>query len=140
MAERKRETKDYLKKQVQGHKRIGEGLTFEKKMGQYLSQKGYKIYYEKKIGEYRFDVFGVNDDNWTGESYYIIECKNKSRVTLADIIRFKKKLDIFYEKLTESILINKAPVIALLAYTGELPADAKDAVKGFKPLIQFKKF
>ena len=140
MAERKRETKENLKKQVQGHKRVGEGLTFEKKMGQYLSQQGYKIIYERKIGAYRFDVFGVKDDNWTGKSYFIIECKNKSRVTLADIVRFKKKLDLFYEKLPGSILIDKAPVQALLAYTGELPTDAKDAVKGFKPSIKFKKF
>jgi hypothetical protein len=137
MAERKRETKESLKRQVKGHKTIGQGLTFEKKMGQFLSQQGYKISYEKKIGSYRFDVFGVKEDMWAGNSYLIIECKNKSRVTLAEIVRFKKKLDMFYQKLPEDIIINKPPVRALLAYTGELPLDAKDLVKGFKPTITF---
>ena len=127
-------------KKSRGHKAVITGMSFEKKLGEYLSQKGYKISYEKKIGQDRFDVFGIQEDIWAGKSYFIVECKNKSRVTLADIMNFKRKLRRFYEGLPGDMILGKAPVKALLAYTGELPKDAEEAVKDFKPSIKFKKF
>jgi hypothetical protein len=140
MVRGKRETKEHLIKQVQGHKRVGKGLILEKEMGEYLSKQDYKISYEKPIGKDRFDVFGVKVDFLGAKSYFIVECKNKSRVTLAEILNFKRKLRRFYEGLPGDIIFGKAPVQALLAYTGELPKDAEEAVRGFKPLIKFKKF
>ena len=127
-------------KKSRGHKAVIKGLSFEKRIGEHLSQKGYKISYEKPVGKDRFDVFGVEEDFFGSESYCIVECKNKPRVTLADITRFRSKLRRFYESLPESLLINKAHVEAILAYTGELPKDAKEAVRDFKPAIRFKKF
>ena len=140
MAKEKRKTKEHLKKQVQGYKRVSKGLILEKEVMQYLSGQDYKVYKEKSIGKDRFDVFGIKEDIWGGKSYFIVECKNKTRVTLADINHFKKKLDKFYAGFKEDMLGNKVPVQALLAYTGELPTDVEYAVKGFKPLINFKKF
>lgn len=127
-------------KKSRGHKAVITGQTFEKKLGEYLSQQEYKISYEKLIGKDRFDVFGVKEDIWAGTSYCIVECKHKPRVTLADITRFRSKLRRFYESLPESIFVSKAPVKAILAYTGDLPKDAEEAVKDFKPSIKFKKF
>jgi hypothetical protein len=137
MVKGKRETKEHLKKQVQGHKRVGKGLILEKEAGEYLSKQGYKISYEKPIGKDRFDVYGVKEDMFEVKSYFIVECKNKSRVTLADITHFRSKLRRFYERFSE---YGKPRVQALLAYTGELPKEAEEAVKDFKPSIKFKKF
>jgi len=143
MVKGKRETKEHLKKQVQGHKRVTKGLILEKEMMQYLSQQGYRTEKEKPVGKGskdRFDVFGIKEDFLGGKSYFIVECKNKPRVTLADITHFRSKLRRFYEGLPGGMLGEKAPVKALLAYTGELPKDAGEAVEDFKPSIKFKKF
>jgi hypothetical protein len=132
-----------VRKQSGGHKAIIKGLSFEKKVGEYLSKQGYTIAYEKPVGKGskdKFDVFGIKQEFLGGESYFIVECKNKSRVTLAEIVHFRSKLRRFYERLPAGMLGEKAPVQALLAYTGEVPKEAEEAVKGFKPLIEFKKF
>jgi hypothetical protein len=46
----------------------------------------------------------------------------------------------FYEHLPVPVFGDKPEVQGLLAYTGELPKDARDVAKGFKPHIKFKKF
>jgi hypothetical protein len=130
-----------LENALKGHKSRNKGLTFEKQMGEYLSKKGYTISYEKPIGQYMFDVFGTDSDSLTRERYYyIIECKNKERVTLAEIVRFRKKLNMFYKRCNNDPLYGKPDIKAMLAYTGNIPVDAADMVKGTYPKIQFKKF
>ena len=56
-----------------------------------------------------------------------------------DVLHFIKKLSNFYRGLTDDILSDKPSVKAILAYTGELPKDAKDAGKASKPSIKFER-
>ena len=140
MVNRTSKAKDSFDKQKRGYKAVVRGLNFEKKVGEFLSKLGYKIYYEKPIAKARFDIFGKRTDNWGYGEYYIAECKDKSRVTATDVIHFMSKLRTFYNHLSIDIDGDKPKVQGLLAYTGELPADARNAAKGFKPSIKFKKF
>jgi hypothetical protein len=133
-------TKTSIDKQKQGYKAAIKGKDFEKQVGEFLSDQGYKISFEKPIGKDKFDVFGKRSDYWEGEEYCIAECKDKSRVTATDLTHFMAKLRNFYESLPDSIISPKPEVQGLFAYTGELPRDARDVVKGFKPSIKFKKF
>ena len=138
----KRETSEYLKRQIRGHKAVISGMSLEKSMGERLSKQGYKIQYEKLVGrgsKDRFDVFGKKEEDWGNLEYCIVKCKKKERVTAADVLHFIKKLSNFYKGLPEDILSDKPTVKAILAYTGELPKDAKDAGKASKPSIKFER-
>ena len=132
--------KSPVDKQRRGYKAVVKGLNFEKKVGELLSKQGYRISYEKSVGAARFDVFGKWKEDWEPEEYYIAECKDRARVTAADVIRFMSKLRTFYARLPVDIDGDKPKVQGLLAYTGELSSDARNAAKGFKPSIRFKKF
>lgn len=140
MTKKTSRTQASLEKQKQGLKAVIKGKELEKKVGAILSKQGYKISFEKPIGKDKFDVFGKRSDYWKGEEYCIAECKDKSRVTATDLNHFMAKLRRFYERLTVPFLGEKPKVQGLFAYTGELPRDARDVVKGFKPPIEFKKF
>jgi hypothetical protein len=133
-------TKTSLDKQKRGYKAVVKGLNFEKKVGELLSKQGYRISYEKSVGRARFDVFGKWKEDWEPEEYCIAECKDKARVTSADVIRFMSKLRTFYDRLPVDFDGDKPKIQGLLVYTGELSADAHNAAKGFKPSIKFKKF
>jgi hypothetical protein len=140
MTKKTSRAKASLDRQKQGYKAALKGKDFEKEVGAFLSEQEYKISFEKPIGKDKFDVFGKRFDYWKGEEYCIAECKDKSRVTATDLHHFMAKLRRFYESLPDSILVAKPEVQGLFAYTGELPKDAHDVVKGFKPSIKFKKF
>jgi hypothetical protein len=127
-------------KQKRGLKAVITGGKFEKRVGEFLSQRGYKISFEKPIGKAKFDVFGKRKDDWGFEEYCIAECKDKSRVTANDVIHFISKLWQFYEKLPVYGYDEKPEVQGLFAYTGELPRDARNAAKASKLSIKFKKF
>jgi len=127
--------KGSVDKQRRGYKAVVKGLTFEKSVGEFLSKRGYEISYERKIGKARFDVFAKTEDDLGNEEYCIAECKDKSRVTAADVLHFMSKLRAFYKRLPEDIYVE-----GLLAYTGELPRDARDAARGFECDILFKRF
>jgi hypothetical protein len=132
-------TKASFEKQKRGYKAVIKGKDLEKKVGAILSKQGYKISFEKPIGKDKFDVVGKRSDYWEGEEYCIVECKDKSRATATDLNHFMAKLRRFYERLPVPALGEKPEVQGLFAYTGELPRDARDVVKGFKPSIKFKK-
>jgi len=140
MNKRTSRTKAALDKQKRGYKAVVKGLSFEKRVGELLSKQGYRISYEKSVGRARFDVFGKWKEDWEPEEYCIAECKDKARVTSADVIRFMSKLRTFYARLPVDFDGDKPKVRGLLAYTGELSADARNAAKGFKPSIKFKQF
>ena len=106
-----------------------------------MSAKGYKIVFEKPIGKDKFDVFGKRtDEDWGDADYYIAECKDKARVTATDLHHFMGKLRRFYKRLPVNIDDEKPEVKGLVAYTGELPRDARDVAEGFEVSIKFKRF
>lgn len=130
-------TTEYQKKQILGHKAVIKGLSLEKKMGEVLSKKGYQISYEKPVGggsKDRFDVFGKREYDFEEPEYCVVECKNKARVTATDVLHFMTKVRVLYRRLPED-----SSLTVILAYTGELPTDAKGAASGFKPRIKFQK-
>ena len=138
----KRKTSEYHKKQIRGYKAVISGMRLERIMEQRLSKQGYKTQTEKLVGrgsKDRFDVFGQREDDWGNREYCIVECKNKPRVTSADVLHFMKKLGNFYKGLPEDIISDKPAIKAILVYSGELPRDAKDAGKVSKPSIKFEK-
>ena len=143
MNKRTSKTKASLDKQKRGYKAVIKGKDFEKKIGAFLSKQGYKIDYEKPIckgSKEKFDVFGIIYDELGYEEYCIVECKDKPRVTATDVLHFMSKLREFYKRLPAYDFDDKPEVVGLFAYTGELPRDARNAAKGFKPPIKFKKF
>jgi len=136
-------TKSYLGKQKQGYKAALKGKDFEKKIGAFLSKQGYKIDYEKPIckgSKEKFDVFGIMYDELGYEEYCIAECKDKPRVTATDVLHFMSKLREFHKRLPAYDFGDKPEVLGLLAYTGELPRDARNAAEASKLSIKFKKF
>jgi hypothetical protein len=140
MNKRTARTQAALDKQKRAYKSVVKGLSFEKKVGELLSKQGYRISYEKLVGRARFDVFGKRRSFWEAEKYCIAECKDKARISAADVIRFMSKLRTFYDRLAVDFDGDKPKVQGLLAYTGELSIDARNAVKGFTPPIKFKQF
>jgi hypothetical protein len=133
-------TKASFDKQKQGYKAALKGKDFEKKVGEFLSRQEYKISFEKPIGKDKFDVFGKRYDEYDNAEYCIAECKDKPRVTATDLHHFMGKLRRFYDRLPVPGFGDTPEVQGFFAYTGELPKDARDVVKGFKPPIKFKKF
>jgi hypothetical protein len=134
-------TKASFEKQKRGLKAVITGGIFEKQVGEFLSKQGYEISFEKKIGKAKFDVVGKKKDAWGFEEYCVVECKKReSHVTATEVLRFMSKLRQFYEGLPDMDFSGKPEVQGLFAYTGELPIDARNAAKGFKPPIKFKEF
>jgi hypothetical protein len=131
--------KGSIDKERRGYKAVVKGLTFEKAIGAFLSKRGYEISYERKIGSARFDVFGKAEDDFGNVEYCIAECKH-TRVTAGHVLRFMSKLRAFYRRLPTDLAGEKAEVEGLIAYTGELPRDARDAARGFEVPISFRRF
>jgi hypothetical protein len=140
MNKRTSKAKASVDKQRRGYKAALKGKDFEKKVGEFLSRRGYKISFEKPVGKDKFDVFGKRYDEYDNAEYCIAECKDKSRVTATDLHHFMGKLRRFYDRLPVPEFGETLEVQGLFAYTGELPGDARDVVKGFKPSIKFKQF
>jgi len=141
MTKKTSRTKTSFDKQRQGLEAVIKGLSFERRVGEYLSKQGYKIS-SRPVGKLKFDVVGKRWDDWEGRyRYCIAECKDKPRVTATDLQHFMAKLRKFYERLPVDIDGDKPKVQGLLAYTGELPSDARNATKlSTKVPITFKKF
>ena len=128
-------------RQVQGLKSGIKGLLFEQKVIGHFSKQGWKnIQPRKKIQGREIDIYGEQEDFLGDKSYLLVECKDKASVTSADVISFMKKVQDFDKRLSVDILGDKPPVIAFIAYTGNVVKDAKDVAQNFRPKIKFKKF
>jgi hypothetical protein len=75
MIKRTSRTKASFEKQKRGLKAVITGGKFEKRVGEFLSERGYKISFEKPIGKDKFDVFGKRYDEYENAEYCIAECK-----------------------------------------------------------------
>lgn len=145
MVKRTSSIKASFERQKRGLKAVITGGVFEKQVGEFLSKQGYTISWDKPVvkGEKeKFDIFGIRYDDLGYEEYCIAECKckDKSRVTATDVLHFMSKLRKFYKRLPVDVLDERPAVHGLFAYKGELPKDARNAAKGFRPAIKFKEF
>lgn len=87
------------------------------------------------------DIYGERREGLLADKeFLLVECKDKGKVSATDVMRFFRKLTAFREGLPMDLLGNKPRVTAVIALTGEVVADAKVAVKGMRPTVQFKRF
>jgi Holliday junction resolvase len=126
------------KRQVQGYKSEIKGLRFEQKVVGYFSKKGWEIDSRKRMSGGEIDIYGKQTDLFRGESYLLVECKDKEHVSAKDVMHFMKKVTDFHNHLPRDPFGHKPSVKVVLAYTGEIDKDAKKVA--FRPKIEFKKF
>lgn len=139
MSERSTENR---KRQVQGYKSEIKGLQFEQKVLSHFSQKGWRIELRKHIYDVgEIDIYGEKEDFLGDKSFLLVECKDKDRVSNVEVMRFMKKVRVFYESLPEDLLLGeKPPITAVIAYTGVADKDAEKVAPNFRPKIEFKRF
>ncbi|MCK4347020.1 MAG: hypothetical protein KAW47_00240 [Thermoplasmatales archaeon] len=140
MSERSTENR---KRQVQGYKSEIKGLQFEQKVLSHFSQKGWRIELRKHIYDVReIDIYGKKEDFLGDKSFLLVECKDKDRVSNVEVMRFMKKVRVFYESLPDEDLLlgEKPPITAVIAYTGVVDKDAEKVAPNFRPKIEFKRF
>lgn len=129
------------KQQVQGYKSDNKGLRFEQTVFSHFSQKGWRIELRKHIYDVgEIDIYGEKEDFLGDESFLLVECKDKDRVSNAEVMRFMKKVKVFNESLPEDLLGEKPPITAVIAHTGEVDKDAEEVAPNFRPKIEFKRF
>jgi len=126
------------KRQVQGYRSEIKGLRFEQKVASYFSKKGWNITIRKPLYGGEIDIYGEQEDLFSGKSYLLVECKDKEHVSAKDVMHFMKKVTDFHNHQPIDLLGQKPSVKAVLAYTGEIDKDAKKVA--FRPKIEFKKF
>ncbi len=129
-----------LERVARGHKADAKGLRFEQTVTAFYFKKGWKIQPRYIFKGLEIDLFGKIEDSLEGASYLLVECKDKDRVTSADVMRFIRKVDVFYKALPEDFLSGGPSVTAVLAHTGVVNEDSKAVCKGHEPRIAFKKF
>ncbi|MGB7533260.1 MAG: hypothetical protein WA977_09875 [Halobacteriota archaeon] len=140
MSERSAENR---KRQVQGYKSEIKGLQFEQKVLSHFSQKGWRIELRKHIYDVgEIDIYGEKKDILGDKSFLLVECKDKDRVSNVEVMRFMKKVRVFYESLPEDPLPigEKPPITAVIAYTGVVDKDAEKVAPNFRPKIKFRRF
>lgn len=139
MSERSTENR---KRQVQGYKSDNKGLRFEQKVLSHFSQKGWRIELRKHIHDVgEIDIYGEKEDFLGEKSFLLVECKDKDRVSNVEVMRFMKKVRVFYESLPEDLLLGeKPPITAVIAYTGVVDKDAEKVAPNFRPKIEFRRF
>jgi hypothetical protein len=106
------------------------------KVQTYLTKQGYEIS-SKKRG---FDVIGVDDSSPVQDRYLAVGFNQERTVSGEYVLKFKKKVRAFYEKISDDYTFGPPHVEGLIAYTGMLSKDAPVVVKASKPAIKFKKF
>lgn len=122
-----------LAAQARGHAADAKGLRFEQKVSTYYAKQGWRMQARVLLVGREFDLGGTKKDLLSEENIFI-ECKDKARVTPSDVLAFLaklKKLDDRWPEMTAK---------AVLAHTGELPKDARDAARASPIPIGFKKF
>ena len=116
---------------IRGLKSVIKGDRFEQKVNAFYARKGWRLRPQFSVGKYKLDLLGVDDDS---DDYLLVECKDKDRITAAEVLRFMTKVKMFCRKWPDF------DVTAVFAYTGSVSDDAKRACRDHSPRISFKKF
>jgi Holliday junction resolvase-like predicted endonuclease len=107
-----------IERKLKGHKAFERGILFEVKVGNWLSEKGYKTSFRKKSKRYgEVDIIATKRKHLLGKEILFVECKDKEKITVKDFIRFVKKFESFLRK--------EPDAKGLFAYRGNLEEDAK---------------
>lgn len=127
---------------IKGQNAMIKGLNFENKVQKYFRRIGWRPLKEDKYGKgNEIDVYDEKD-GWFGNSYLLVECKDKEIVTKKDVELFMKKV-----KNIEEIIAKEKEwdplgydIEAIIAYTGKVSEDTKKLVSNFSPKIKFMEF
>jgi hypothetical protein len=106
------------------------------KVQTFLTKKGYDIS-SKKHG---FDVVGLDESGYVKDRYLVVGFNDDRKVSSEYVLKFKKRVRAFYEKISDAYMFGPPHVEGLIAYTGILSNDANVTVEASKPAIKFKKF
>ncbi len=132
--ERNRSAEDKIKKleqRLKGHKSDAEGLRYEQSILNYFARQGWNNFeWRKKLFGYEFDLYGEISGIFSIK-YLLVECKNKQKVSAADVVRFIMKVNSFYKR--------RPDVEAYFCYSEDIDRNALAASKGNNPPITFKK-
>ena len=130
-----------LVKVAKGHAADAKGLRFEQTVANYYSKQGWQLVFRKRISAGELDICGKRKKEvFEPEEHLLVECKAGERVSAKDVMKFIKKVNVYYRRLPEDLWDGKPPVRSVLAHKGNVDADAKAAAKGIKPRIDFKRF
>ncbi|MDA1348199.1 MAG: hypothetical protein O3A47_04940 [Chloroflexi bacterium] len=113
-----------LAAKARGHAADAKGLRFESTVQGYYAKPGWRTHLRKRLVGREFDLVVLTHDDWGTEVTLLVECKDKQRVTPSDVLAFLAKLQKLYEKYSDS------QMEAVMAYTGELPKDARECRTG----------
>lgn len=132
-----------LERQARGAKADAKGLRYEQTVANHFTRLGWKnLEFRKRKYGYEYDILGKREETLTEPpEYLVVECKGQGRVSAKDVVRFIKKVDVFYKHLPEIgiLFITKPPIYAYICYSGERDEEAADVAKAHKPSIKFKK-
>ncbi len=117
-------SKAALARSLAGAKSAIKGLSFEQQVANYYSARGWSLTLRKKIRGLEIDIYGERSDDWGSPEYLLVECKDKERVTSADVMRFMRKVGDFNRRLPEDLVGNTPDLTAIVAHTGVVGADA----------------
>ena len=126
-----------LERQARGAKADASGLRYEQRVSNYFGRSGWKLTFRKIKHKYEYDIYGEREEDLGEREYLLIECKDKTRVSAHDVVRFINKVDIFYKRLPE-FLGEKPKIYAYLCYSADIDKDAASLAKAHKPSIKLK--
>ena len=128
-----------IEKKIRGYKSMIKGMEFENKISVWLQDQGFKVSKvrarSKRLGE--IDLV-CSKRKWAGfgEDILFVECKDKSTITGADILKFADKVRRALER--------KKIHSALFAYRGDMDPSAERAIRllddNVRNSTQFKKW
>ena len=105
------------------------------KVRKYLTRQGYEIF-RKKHG---FDLVGGEEGGPLAQDRYVAVGLNQERMVTGEyVLRFRKKVAAFKEKVSEDCW-PPPRVAGLIAYTGSLSKQAPVLARGSKPAVKLKK-
>ncbi len=109
------------KNRIRGYKSNLKGLNFERKVANLWAQKGYRIKQRKRTTKQELDLVCDIDLKWGRNEIVLIECKNKTKVTIKDFIKFCKNFRKFITRNEQ----NYNYVKGVFYYTGKLDKDIR---------------
>ena len=127
MSPARRSSKSKSDRVRSGYQKVVKGLTFEQKVTEKYGRKGYKPirtrWRTKTYGEIDILLEREKGTIFKRKERILVECKNKDVVTVKEVIKFVKKVEL-YAKNNRDV-----EVYGLLVYTGKLEPEAKSYIK-----------
>src|SRR5438132_1434685 len=94
---------------------------FEQRVARYFYSQGWKIEIGKRTRGPEMNIYGIQKNVLAAPSYLIVECKEKGRVTYADVVQLTRKMKDFRDGIRRPRASGPGPEVkAVLAYAGDI--------------------